>query len=152
MTRVRRSKIAGMGLFATVDIPAGTTIIPSTSGKVLHWRSRWTKVAMNWAIQVAADEWLLLLHSPLVYANHCCQPNAAVVIGRSSRGPTLALVATRDIAAGDEVAWDYDTTERGPTRGMIAAFGGERWTMPCHCGARRCRKVIGVSKRAPIWA
>lgn len=40
---------------------------------------------------------------PWVFVNHSCRPNAAV------RGQ--ALVATRDIAPGEEITFDYTTTE-----------------------------------------
>jgi hypothetical protein len=57
------------------------------------------------------------------FLNHSCAPNAAL------RGRTL--VALRDIGRGDEITFDYATTEYE----MAAPF-------PCGCGAPACRGVI----------
>jgi hypothetical protein len=57
------------------------------------------------------------------FLNHSCEPNAVL------RGRTL--VAQRDIARGDEVTFDYATTEYE----MAEPFA-------CGCGAARCRGLI----------
>lgn len=57
------------------------------------------------------------------FLNHACEPNTRLV-GRT-------LFARSDIEVGDEVTFDYDTTEWD----MAAPF-------PCRCGAASCRGVI----------
>lgn len=57
------------------------------------------------------------------FLNHACAPNTRLV-GRT-------LLARSDIQVGDEVTFDYDTTEWD----MAAPFA-------CHCGAASCRGVI----------
>lgn len=54
-----------------------------------------------------------------MYLNHCCEPSAWV------KG--LSVVALRDIAAGDGVTFDYNTTEWD----MASPFD-------CGCGAASC--------------
>ena len=61
------------------------------------------------------------------FVNHSCDPNAGM------KGQ-LALVARRAIAAGEEVTFDYDTTESSPTGGFA-----------CTCGSPHCRRVIDGS-------
>jgi hypothetical protein len=39
----------------------------------------------------------------------------------------VAVVARRDIGAGEELTFDYGTTDTDP------------WTLECHCGAAGCR-------------
>jgi hypothetical protein len=58
------------------------------------------------------------------YLNHACQPNAAVV----GRG----LIALRDIAAGEEVTFDYNRNEYE----IAEPFA-------CHCGACGGRTIRG---------
>jgi hypothetical protein len=54
------------------------------------------------------------------YMNHSCDPNCGV------RG-SVAVVARRAISAGEELTFDYGTTDT------------DRWTLECHCGAAGCR-------------
>jgi len=68
---------------------------------------------------------------PWRFLNHCCDPNASVV-GRT-------LVARRAIAAGEEITFDYTTTEAA----MAEPFR-------CGCGAARCLgEVRGFLALAP---
>lgn len=64
------------------------------------------------------------------FLNHGCQPNAAL------RGRTL--VALEPIAAGDEVTFDYDTTEWD----IADPFA-------CGCGAAACRGTIRGFRHLP---
>lgn len=60
--------------------------------------------------------------------NHSCDPNA----GLRFTDDGVILVALRDIAAGDEVTWDYSTT-----------LAQSNWHMICQCRSPECRRVIG---------
>jgi hypothetical protein len=63
--------------------------------------------------------------SPWGYLNHGCDPNVAVDI------PRRAVVARRPIAAGDELRFDYNTTEWE----LAEPFG-------CNCGSASCAGVV----------
>jgi uncharacterized protein len=61
------------------------------------------------------------------YFNHSCEPNAGV------KGQNI-LVARRDIKKGEEICFDYETTD---TQGL---------NFNCACGAKICRgKIDGSS-------
>lgn len=66
--------------------------------------------------------------------NHSCAPNTALFFN----GDAVYLIALRDIGFGEEVCWDYATT-------MIDAD----WSMPCLCGSRFCRGIVGDSRSIP---
>lgn len=66
--------------------------------------------------------------------NHSCAPNAGLRFLASG----VFLVALRDIAPGEEIAWDYSTTLADPA-----------WQMPCRCGAASCRGTIGAFATLP---
>ncbi len=57
------------------------------------------------------------------FFNHSCSPNAGV------KGQII-LVARRDIQEGEEICFDYETTD---TEGV---------NFLCHCGSVKCRKTI----------
>jgi SET domain-containing protein len=69
--------------------------------------------------------------------NHSCDPNSKIVIYGSGLFQPLVsclicLVAIRDIAAGEEITYDYEAT-----------MYDDPWTMKCNCGLPCCRGVIG---------
>src|SRR3989338_2788914 len=59
--------------------------------------------------------------------NHSCDPNSGLVIEDGE----VALVAIRDIKAGEEITWDYSTT-----------MDEDDWEIDCHCRNRNCRQKI----------
>lgn len=60
--------------------------------------------------------------------NHSCTPNA----GLRFTDQGVFLIATQNIAAGDEITWDYSTTLKQ-----------SNWHMICQCRSPECRRVIG---------
>lgn len=66
--------------------------------------------------------------------NHSCDPNA----GLKFQHIDIHLVAVRDIAAGEEVTWDYSTT-----------LFETPWVMNCACGSQICRGTIGDFRSLP---
>lgn len=88
---VRPSAIAGRGVFAVRNLPAGTPVDGSL--------------------------------------NHSCDPNVWF--------DGDVLVTRRDVAADEELAYDYAT-------------GSDRFVLYCHCETYRCRQVVeGTDWRIP---
>jgi hypothetical protein len=70
---------------------------------------------------------------PVDYMNHSCEPSCGV------RG-SVAVVARRAIAPGEELTFDYGTTDT------------DRWTLECSCGAASCRgRMTGDDWRDPAF-
>ena len=59
--------------------------------------------------------------------NHSCDPSCWLRITADQ----FALIALRDIAAGEELTFDYSTT-----------MSGDDWTMPCACASALCRGTV----------
>jgi hypothetical protein len=80
------------------------------------------------ALQIGEDTFLGPSGGVDDYVNHSCEPNTGIrqVDGR------VILFALRPIEAGDEITFDYSTTQ-----------SGGYWTMACQCGSGGCRGVIG---------
>lgn len=86
------------------------------------------------ALQVDTDHYQLPADpfEPADYINHSCEPSAGI------RGQ-VTLVARRDLAVGDEVTFDYATTDSRPYD-----------EFDCTCGAAACRgRVTGDDWRLP---
>jgi hypothetical protein len=82
------------------------------------------------ARSVQIDEYLYLAGTPepepADFINHSCDPNCEV-------SGNVLLVARRDIAVGEELAYDYATTD-----------GSDYDEFECHCATAACRgKVSG---------
>jgi len=111
----------GAALFATRDIAAGTTVLP-IEGTLQGHPTRYS-IQLDVDVHIEADGALpddeMRRRHPWRFLNHSCDPNAAV--------QSRSLIALRPIAAGEQITFDYTTTE-----GSMA----EPFT--CLCGASGC--------------
>ncbi len=88
------------------------------------------------SIQVEENLFLVALNEgPGDYVNHSCEPNG----GLSGQ---IGLVAMRDIAAGEEITFDYAMSD-----------GSDYDEFQCECGAPNCRGTVrGTDWRNPeLW-
>ena len=85
-------------------------------------------------VQVSADQYMGPSGAIDDLVNHSCAPNAGLRFGDGG----VFLLAIRDIAPGEEIAWDYSTT-----------LTDRSWQMVCACGADDCRGVIGAFETLP---
>jgi SET domain-containing protein len=115
----------GKGVFATELIPAGELIFDWAGGPVYEAENAMDleKDIRDYAIQFEDHKWIDTDGIGRLL-NHSCSPNSGV------QG-LFQIRAMRDIQAGEEVVWDYDTTENS------------NWEMKdCKCGSERCRNWI----------
>ena len=91
----------------------------------------------RYSLQVEENQYLVSLSDcePPDFVNHSCEPNA----GLSGQ---IALVAMRDIEAGEEITYDYAMSD-----------GSAYDEFECGCGAAACRgRVSGEDwKRGELW-
>jgi hypothetical protein len=122
LVQVRQTPNIGRGVFAIAPIPSGTCVAICQG-----WHATTAELRDTWhAMQLGPDLWLCSDGNNLDDCiNHSCEPNVGFATGEP------ALYALRDIAIGEQLAWDYSTS--------IAEHG---WTLTCLCGAANCRQVI----------
>lgn len=91
----------------------------------------------RYSLQVEDDHYLVSLSDcePADYVNHSCSPNAGLC-------GQIALVAMRDIAAGEEVTYDYAMSD-----------GSAYDEFDCGCSSADCRgRVSGDDwRRSELW-
>jgi hypothetical protein len=129
---VAMSPIGGQGVFANAPIARGA-VIHQMGGETVDLPACVARIVTR---RVSIDDPLpigrftyIILDAFSNRFNHSCAPNA-LLRGRAE------LFAIRDIAAGEEITFDYSTTLR-------RSFYSWAWRMPCNCGAPNCRHVIG---------
>jgi len=124
---VRPSPIQGLGLFATRPFRAGERIRRVNIVREIT-EDEPLREDLGERIEHCSfpDGKVLLWGFPDRYVNHSCDPNAYEL----HEGTDIYIVARRDIAAGEEITFDYNINLTGGT------------PIPCNCGAGRCHGVI----------
>lgn len=114
------------GQFAVVaraDIREGACVM-ALDGPLVDRPTRYTiQIGPDQHVDAEADPTTGRGHPNWRFLNHSCAPNTRID-GRS-------MIATKRIRAGDEITFDYETTEWD----MAAPF-------PCACKAAACRGLI----------
>src|SRR5919108_5794112 len=120
--RVGPSRIDRQGLFAAQNITKGTRIIAYIGEKISRQESARRLEAGNAYIFHLNYRYALdgeMLANTARYINHSCDPNCEV----EKTPDTIWIVAVRDIAAGEELSYNYGYDARNYQDN------------PCNCGA-----------------
>ncbi len=135
-----RTERRGLGIFAAKPFTAGEIVMIDQDGdyydKVVSYRElRRRGYDLDITLQVGRDAFKLPTGSLEDFTNHSCDPNTGIRL--NDKGTIIA--ALRDIAAHEELSYDYSTYLNNPY---------ER--MGCCCGAPACRGVIGNFDTLPV--
>ena len=87
------------------------------------------------ALQIGPDLYIGESGAADDFVNHCCDPNAG---GCVIDGHDVRLIATRDIAIGEQITFDYSTT-----------MDEDDFEFDCLCGSSQCRGLIRDFKHLP---
>ena len=155
MTRriaARRSPIHGNGVFALVDIPAGTEIIEYRGTLLTHAE----------ADELYADTsdsghtFLFTLNDTYVidgnhggnvgrWINHSCAPNCRALLEESADGnprrDRVVIETLQPLRRGDELTYDYGIVLAERLTPRLKAI----WA--CRCGAEKCTGTLLKPKR-----
>lgn len=150
MIEVRNSPIHGNGVFALKPIDAGTRIA-EYRGEIIsrselehraETRSREAGQGENLSIyyfEVEDDCFIdatdLTEENPARYINHACDENCEAIWNARER--RMEIVAVRDIAAGEELSFDYGFD--------LAGF----FEHPCRCASVNCCGYIVAKPLRP---
>jgi len=122
------SPIQGIGVFAVVDIPKGHPILKIDDTRVVTPDNPLLESQDEYErhCDYLASGKVVLMRSPERHINHSCDPNTFV----KTIGGVRYVFALCDIAAGEEITYDY----------CINGSGDTLWQ--CNCGSPSCRKEI----------
>src|SRR3954453_21519682 len=125
-TRASEAK-GGTGVFARVPIAAGTTVA-AFGGAAVDRRelAELGDAVQHHSLQIDDELYLASIEpfDPADYVNHSCDPNCGIV-------GSVLLVAMRDIAADEEICFDYAMTDSDDYDQFV-----------CGCGSALCREVV----------
>ncbi len=146
--QVRQSGVHGKGVFANVPLRAGQRLIEYT-GQVISWdeaqrRHPHDPADPNHTFYFHIDDGRVIdaLYggNSSRWINHSCAPNCEAEETPEGR---VFIRALRDIAAGEELFYDYGLmVDERYTPKLKAEYA-------CHCGAPGCRGTLLAPKRRP---
>lgn len=107
----------GLGVFARSHFQQGDRVIESRRLQTLSYR---TTYSVQWDLNTH-----VIMDEPAIQINHSCDPNLAV---RPNRYGAYDFIARRPIRQGEELTFDYASTEQRVVS-----------KIKCLCGAASCR-------------
>jgi uncharacterized protein len=150
--QTRASARHGLGVFATARIRRHALVIEYAGELITHAEAE-RRYPTNHDGETPEHTYVLQLDADRVvdanvggndarFINHACDPNLEPI----TIGDQVWLVALRDIAAGEELGYDYaiELDERHTP--------SAKRRFPCRCGGAACRGTLLRPKRAPVGA
>jgi hypothetical protein len=124
---VRPSKIHSVGVFTNVAIRKGSRIVEYTGPRISPEEAdRLYEAAPRTYLYGLGDGKVIIDGEGIAaYLNHSCEPNCEIDEIRNR----AYIFAVRDIAAGEELLWDYNLYDDDDPA-------------PCHCGSPKCRGTM----------
>ncbi len=148
----RASPRHGLGVYATAPIRRHALVI-EYAGEVITHDDAERRYPTTGATALPEHTYVLQLDDERVvdanvggndarFINHACDPNLEPI----TIGDHVWLVALRNIAAGEELGYDYaiELDERHTP--------AAKRRFPCRCGGATCRGTLLRPKRAPVSA
>jgi uncharacterized protein len=123
---IRKSGIHGCGCYTTVPIAEGTHIVEYTGGRLSKKQADelYNERADTYLFCIGEGDYVIDGDSVAAFINHCCEPNCET----DEFDEHIWIIAQRDIAAGEELTYDYNLYD-----------GDDDDEAPCRCGAKQCR-------------
>ena len=125
---IKRSQIEGMGCFSVTHFRRGRKIAEYTGEKITNAEANRRASRRKLRICAINNRWSLdgsRGGNGTHYINHSCEPSAYMKILYGH----IMFMALRDIAPGEEITIDYETTLHSNKK-------------RCTCGAPSCRGTI----------
>lgn len=125
---VRSSPIHAAGVFTLSSIPKGTRVLEYTGERLKHddadelYKDR----PYTYLFGFGDGTYVIDGYGMAMYVNHSCDPNCET---EEDEDGHVWIIAIRDIAAGEELAYDY------------FLYDGEG-EAPCTCGSQECRGTM----------
>nr|XP_040026150.1 histone-lysine N-methyltransferase 2C-like [Gasterosteus aculeatus aculeatus] len=132
-----RSRIQGLGLYATKDIEKCTMVIEYIGtiirSEVANRKERLYESQNRGVYMFRIDNDFVIdatiTGGPARYINHSCSPNCITEVVTVEKENKIIISSCRRIQRGEELSYDYKFD-----------LEDDQHKIPCHCGAVNCRK------------
>jgi SET domain-containing protein len=126
---IRSSTLHGAGVYTTAPISRGTHVLEYTGPRLTTEQTDGLYAGCEVTYLYGMNDGKTVIDGfgMAAFVNHSCQPNCET----EQIDNRVWIIAVRDIAAGEELTYDYNFYDGEP--GEVA---------PCHCGANSCRGTM----------
>jgi uncharacterized protein len=124
---VRPSPIHSVGVYTSAPIRKGTRVIEYTGPRISAEEAdrRYEGALRTYLYGIGDGKIVIDGEGIAAYLNHSCDPNCEV----DEIKDRVWIFAIRDIAAGEELLWDYNLYDDDDPA-------------PCYCGSPKCRGTM----------
>ena len=124
---VRPSPIDSVGIFTTKPIRKGTRVVEYDGERISAEEAdrRYDGAVRTYLYELDDRKTVIDGQGLGAFLNHSCEPNCE---SEETKG-RVWIFALRNIAAGEELVWDYN-------------LRGDEEPAPCHCGSPKCRGTM----------
>lgn len=124
---VRPSPIHSVGVYTSAPIRKGTRVIEYTGPRISAEEAdrRYEGALRTYLYGIGDGKIIIDGEGIAAYLNHSCDPNCEV----DEIKDRVWIFAIRDIAAGEELLWDYNLYDDDDPA-------------PCYCGSPKCRGTM----------
>ena len=123
---IRRSGIHGYGCYTNVPIAEGTHIVEYTGVRLSKEQADelYNDRPDTYLFGIGEGDYVVDGDSVAAFINHACDPNCET----DEFDERIWIIAARDIAAGEELTYDYNLYD-----------GDDDDEAICRCGSKNCR-------------
>ena len=123
---IRSSDIHAAGCFTLDDIPKGTRVLEYTGERIpkKEGNARYEGRPFTYLFGIGDGKRVIDGHGMAMFVNHSCDPNCETE--EDEEEERIFIIAIRDIAAGEELTYDYFLYDSEDDA-------------PCSCGSPGCR-------------
>jgi hypothetical protein len=126
---VRSSHLHGAGVYTLAPIAKGTHVLEYTGPRISRKECEglYTNSEVTYLFTMDDEQTFIDGFGMAAFVNHSCNPNCET----DQFGDHIWIIAIRDIAAGEELLYDYHLWDADPDD-----------KAPCYCGAKSCRGTM----------
>lgn len=130
---IRSSDIHAAGCYTTTPIRKGTLVVEYTGPRITKQEGDrlYENSPVTYLFGLDDGKTVIDGHGTAMFINHSCDPNCET----EQIDDRVWIRAIRDIAAGEELTYDY------------LLYDGDD-EAPCYCGARTCRGTMYTAEEA----
>lgn len=126
---VRSSHLHGAGVYTLAPIAKGTHVLEYTGPRISKkaCEGLYADSEVTYLFTMDDEETFIDGFGTAAFVNHSCDPNCET----DQFGDRIWIFASRDIAAGEELTYDYHLWDAEPDD-----------KAPCYCGTKKCRGTM----------
>jgi len=126
---IRSSSLHGAGVYTTAPLAQGTHVLEYTGPRLTKEQTEGLYADSELTYLFGMDDGKTVIDGfgMAAFVNHSCRPNCET----DQIDNRVWIIALRDIAAGEELTYDYNIYDAEP---------GENSS--CHCGSEDCRGTM----------